>query len=71
MGSYLAPACGIRWGGILTVLVITGFNLVEMRPLAMGVIFVVPLLLLAILLPLGMLPDSAFLPRFHWPLFAI
>jgi membrane protease YdiL (CAAX protease family) len=41
---YLALAFGISWGGILVVLSTTGFNLVELRPLDTGLIFVFMLL---------------------------
>lgn len=37
--GYFALAYGISWGGILVVLGITGFNLVELSPVATGLIF--------------------------------
>jgi membrane protease YdiL (CAAX protease family) len=42
--SYFVLAFGISWGGILVVLSATGFNLVELRPLDTGLIFVSMLL---------------------------
>jgi hypothetical protein len=37
--GYFALAYGIRWGGILIVLNVMGFNLVELRPVDTGIIF--------------------------------
>jgi membrane protease YdiL (CAAX protease family) len=42
--GYFALAYGISWGGILIVLSVTGFNLVELRPVDTGLIFVAMLL---------------------------
>ena len=42
--GYFALAYGISWGGILIVLGATGFDLVELRPLDTGLIFVLMLL---------------------------
>ena len=42
--SFFVLAFGISWGGILVVLSATGFNLVELRPLDTGLIFVFMLL---------------------------
>ncbi|HYN61319.1 MAG TPA: CPBP family glutamic-type intramembrane protease [Rubrivivax sp.] len=115
--SFFALAFGISWGGILVVTATTGFDLLELRPLDTGLIFVfmllgpstsglaltalldgraglrrllartthwrlglrwygfalmtMPLLLLAILWPLGVFLDPAYSPRFQWHLFAI
>jgi membrane protease YdiL (CAAX protease family) len=114
--GYFAAAYGISWGGILVVVAITGFDLVQLRPLDTGFIFVlmllgpstaglamtalldgrpglrelrrslvrwrvggrwyavalltVPTLLLAVLAAFSIL-DTAFAPRFQWPLFAV
>ena len=43
--GYFALAYGISWGGILIVLGATGFDLVELRPLETGLIFLLLLLL--------------------------
>jgi membrane protease YdiL (CAAX protease family) len=115
--SYCVLAFGISWCGILVVLSATAFNVVELRPLDTGLIFVfmllgpstsglaltallegrvglrrlsarmahwrlrlrwylvalltTPVLLLAILWPMGVLMDPAYSPRFQWHLFAI
>jgi membrane protease YdiL (CAAX protease family) len=115
--TFFFLAFGISWGGILLVLSATGFNLVELRPLDTGLIFVfmllgpstsglaltallegraglrrllarmahwrlrlrwylvalltIPVLLLAILWPMGVFMDPAYSPRFQWHLFAI
>ena len=115
--TFFFLAFGISWGGILLVLSATGFNLVELRPLDTGLIFVfmllgpstsglaltallegraglrrllarmthwrlrlrwslvallaMPVLLLAILWPMGVFMDPAYSPRFQWHLFAI
>jgi hypothetical protein len=42
--GYFAAACSIRWGGILVVLGITGFDVVQLRPMDTGFIFVLMLL---------------------------
>ena len=42
--SFFVLAFGISWGGILVVLSATGFDLVELRPLDTGLIFVFMLL---------------------------
>jgi uncharacterized protein len=42
--AYFALAYGISWGGILVVLGLTGFDLVKLRPLDTGLIFVLMLL---------------------------
>jgi membrane protease YdiL (CAAX protease family) len=42
--GYFALAYGISWGGILIVLGATGFDLVELRPVDTGLIFVLMLL---------------------------
>ena len=42
--GYFAAAYGISWGGILVVLAITGFDLVQLRPMDTGFIFVLMLL---------------------------
>jgi uncharacterized protein len=42
--GYFALAYGISWGGILIVLAVTGFNLVELRPVDTGLIFMSMLL---------------------------
>ncbi len=42
--SFFFLAFGISWGGILLVMSATGFNLVELRPLDTGLIFVFMLL---------------------------
>ena len=42
--GYFALAYGISWGGILIVLGVTGFNLVELRPVDTGLIFISMLL---------------------------
>jgi uncharacterized protein len=44
LSSYFALAYGISWGGILIVVSATGFNLVELRPLDTGLIFIAMLL---------------------------
>ncbi|OYY95799.1 MAG: hypothetical protein B7Y41_00445 [Hydrogenophilales bacterium 28-61-23] len=43
LGYYTAVFC-ISWGGILIVLGATGFDLVELRPVDTGIIFVAMLL---------------------------
>jgi membrane protease YdiL (CAAX protease family) len=42
--GYFAAAYGISWGGILIVLAVTRFDLVQLRPMDTGVIFVLMLL---------------------------
>lgn len=42
--SFFALAFGISWGGILAVLSATNFNLLDLRPLHTGLIFVLMLL---------------------------
>lgn len=42
--GYFALAYGISWGGILVVLATTGFDLVQLRPMDTGFIFVLMLL---------------------------
>jgi len=44
VSSYCALTYGISWGGILIVVSAAGFNLVELRPLDTGLIFVSMLL---------------------------
>ena len=115
--SFFFLAFGISWGGILVVMGAADFNLVELRPLDTGLIFVfmllgpsasglvltallegrtglrrllahmahwrlrlrwylvalltMPVLLLAILWPMGVFMDPAYSPRFQWRHFAI
>jgi membrane protease YdiL (CAAX protease family) len=42
--GYFAAAYGISWGGILVVLAITGFDLVQLRPMDTGLVFILMLL---------------------------
>jgi membrane protease YdiL (CAAX protease family) len=42
--GYFALAYGISWGGTLVVLALTGFELVQLRPIDTGLIFVLMLL---------------------------
>ena len=44
VSCFFALAFGISWGGILVVLSATDFNLVELRPLDTGLVFVLMLL---------------------------
>ena len=44
VSSFFALTFGICWGGILVVLSATGFDLVDLRPLDTGLIFVLMLL---------------------------
>jgi membrane protease YdiL (CAAX protease family) len=115
--AYLLLAYGLSWGGILTVLGASGFELKELRPLDTALIFVamllgpsvaglvmmasiegraglrglassairwrvgtfwyavalltMPMLLLAVLWPMSAILDTAYAPRFQWPLFAV
>jgi len=42
--GYFAAAYGISWGGILAVMALTGFDLVQLRPMDTGFIFTLMLL---------------------------
>jgi len=43
LAGYFALCFGISWGGILLILATAGFNLLALRPLEIGLIFVMML----------------------------